>query len=208
MSELFTVAREKLHEWIPRVDLRDFNIPTIMSSCVLFGLDPFGCTVRLQQWGRWCDNKSPLLLKSAFRRSVRANAFTGRIAVAYKRYLPSPSANAGVPPPYRRFGWSIGSSHRHYYRRRRRQRRRRRRCCHWRRPRGGSSFSIFIILIGSSREIAFLLLNDITRNVPLSRWLRGIHMESTLIICEKFLSLHANRSTLFAWRKIDRISEN
>lgn len=43
-----------------------------------------------------CDNEPPLLLKSAFRWSVRANASTGRIAVAYKRCLPSPPANAGV----------------------------------------------------------------------------------------------------------------
>lgn len=119
MSELFTVAREKLHEM-------NFNIPTIMSSCVLFGLDPFGCYGSITTNDEACDDKSPLLLKSAFRRSVRANAFTGRIAVAYKRYLPSPSVNTRVPPPCHRFGWSIGSSHRHHYRRHRRQRRRRR----------------------------------------------------------------------------------
>lgn len=143
-----------------------------------------------------CDNKSPLLLKSAFRRSVRANAFTGRIAVAYKRCLPSPPANAGVPPPYRRFGWSIGSSRRHYCRRRRRQHRRRRRprrSYHWRRPRGGSSIVIFVILTESYTDTKYTKWSSYLDDAS-----RGTYMESTLVNLREIpyskMDLSGNRS--------------
>lgn len=153
---------------------RDFNIPMVMSSCVLFGLKPCSAvTVRLQQTMRTVATTSLLyylspLLDRAYERMRLRGGLPSHINVASLHRLLMPGS--GVPPPYRRFGWSIGSSRRHHYcRRQRRRRRRPRRCCHWWRPRGGSSFDIFVILTGFSWEIAFLSLNDTARNVPLSR---------------------------------------
>ncbi|KYN08611.1 hypothetical protein ALC62_00281 [Cyphomyrmex costatus] len=71
------------------------------------------------------DDNEPLLLKSALNGAYERMRLRGglppHINVASLHRLLMPGS--GVPPPYRRFGWSTGSS-RHYHHRRRRYSRR------------------------------------------------------------------------------------
>lgn len=71
------------------------------------------------------DDNEPLLLKSALDRAYERMRLRGglpsHINVASLHRLLMPGS--GVPPPYRRFGWSTSSS-RHYHHRRLRYRRR------------------------------------------------------------------------------------
>ncbi|TGZ32333.1 hypothetical protein DBV15_07216 [Temnothorax longispinosus] len=127
VRELFTAGCEKLHEWTPRCALSDFNIP-ICFGYVLFGLDPsdllrFDYDKR-QRRDVGNDNE-PLLLKSAldgaYERMRLRGGLPPHINVASLHRLLMPGS--GVPPPYRRFGWSTSSSRRYHHRRRRYSRR-------------------------------------------------------------------------------------
>jgi len=103
--------------------LFDFNIP-MCSDYVLFGLDPSVCYGSTTTNEDVNDDNEPLLLKSAldgaYERMRLRGGLPPHINVASLHRLLMPGS--GVPPPYRRFGWSI-SSRRYHHRHRRYSRR-------------------------------------------------------------------------------------
>lgn len=129
MRELFTAACEKLHEWdSPLIRVARFSTlisrcaPATSSSASIRPICYGSTTTNDEDVG---DDNEPLLLKSALDRAYERMRLRGglppHINVASLHRLLMPGS--GVPPPYRRFGWSTSSSRRYHHRRRRYSRR-------------------------------------------------------------------------------------
>ncbi|KYQ59158.1 hypothetical protein ALC60_01743 [Trachymyrmex zeteki] len=121
MREVFTAACEKLHEWDSPLIARFLTLisrcASATSSCASIRPICYGSTtINDEDVG---DDNEPLLLKSALDGAYERMRLRGGLpphinVASLHRLLMSGS---GVPPPYRRFGWSTSSSRRYHHRR-------------------------------------------------------------------------------------------